>query len=112
MSAKPSAMLSPQRVHVLNAICLIVLGLIGSPISNHIPEAIGVLLLAMSPMLKAGQKIVIGMSLFLEGVVALVLAFSLYQGKMHLWDNLRMLLMLSTVIWSAYATWWVRVRMG
>jgi hypothetical protein len=105
-------MLSPQRVHVINALCLIILGLIGPSIYHHIPEVIGVLLLAMSPMLKAGQKIVVGMSLFLQGVLVLVLLFALAQAKMGPLLLLRVLLMMSTLVWSIGVTYWVRVRMG
>ncbi len=66
MYPKSLVMLSPQRIHFINTLCLIVLGLIGPSIHHHISEVLGELLLAMSPMLKAEQKIVIGMSLFLQ----------------------------------------------
>jgi hypothetical protein len=105
-------MLSPQRVHVINALCLIGLGLIGPAIYHHVPEVIGVLLLAMSPMLKVGQKIVIGMSLFLQGVLVLVLLFALAQEKLDTFLLLRIFGMLITLVWSIWGTYWVRVRMG
>jgi uncharacterized membrane protein AbrB (regulator of aidB expression) len=109
-------MLAPQRVHIINALCLILLGLIGPAIFHHIPEVIGVLLLAISPMLKAGQKIVVGMSLFLQGalVVTLLLAlpFTSVQEDTRTFSLLRIFLMLLTLVWSIGVTYWVRVRMG
>jgi hypothetical protein len=102
-------MLPIHRINSFAALALIVLSLLESrgtfePSLQKIPLALGLLLLVLTPLLRAGQKMALNLALLLNAVALAAILFSLQSTLQHghWWDKTRLLLMLTATVWSTW----------